>query len=405
MRDINVALFIAYKSILRGNKSALALIIFILSLTVLNMMFISGILFGMQDLIRQTIINNLSSTITISPQEIPQPRQYILNQNEVRVQVENIPGVAATTRRYSLAGSMSYDKEKNGIFKSISAAIVGIDPGTEKAMLPIANTLVAGKPLDDGDRDQLILSSALAGGYSTPAPADLGGVKAGDKLQVVYSSGITRTYTVKGLYNDIVGTFQVFITAKEAESVLSTYNSASQILVKADLKARPLVTYSKKIKALFPNLKVQTYLDLAGSFTSFLNALSLIAVIVSVISIMVAAITIFVLIYVNAVNKRRQIGILKAIGIKERIIILSYVFQSLFYAFLGVIIGSMFVFGVLTPLLGRYPIDVDFGSLSLSHNAIEVVSGTLSLIAAGLLAGYIPSRIVTKQEILKAIWG
>lgn len=405
MRDVKVALFIAYKSILKGSKSTLALIIFILSLTVLNMMFISGILFGMQGLIKQVIIDNLSSTITISPQEVPQPKQYILNQNEVRAQVKDIPGVAATARRYSLAGSMSYDKEKNGIFKSLSAPIVGIDPSVEKTMMPVANTLVAGEPLDDGDRDQLVLSSALAGGYGMPAPADLGGVKTGDKVQVVYSNGVTRTYTVKGLYNDSIGTFQAFITAKEAESVLSTFNTASQLLVKADLKTHPLDTYSKRIKKLFPNLKVQTYLDLAGSFTSFLNALSLIAIIVSAISIMVAAITIFVLIYVNAINKRRQIGILKAIGIKEKIIILSYIFQSLFYAFSGVIMGSIFVFGILTPLLARYPINVDFGLLSLSHNTNEVIGGTLSLIAAGLLAGYIPSRIVARQEILKAIWG
>ncbi len=405
MRDIKVALFIAYKSILKGSKSTLALIIFILSLTVLNMMFISGILFGMQNLIKQVVIDNLSSTITISPQEVPQPKEYILNQDEVRAQIENIPGVQASTRRYSLAGSMSYDKEKNGIFKSISAPIVGIDPGVEKTMLPVASRLIAGKPLDDSDRDQLVLSSALAGGYGIPAPADLGGVEIGDKLQVVYSNGVMRTYTVKGLYNDSIGTFQAFITFKEAESVLSTFNTASQILVKADLKTRPLEIYSKQVKKLFPNLKVQTYLDLAGSFASFLNALNLIAIIVSAISILVAAITIFVLIYINAINKRRQIGILKAIGIKERIIILSYVFQSLFYAFSGVIIGSIFVFGVLTPLLASYPIDVTFGLLSLFHNTTEILGGTISLIAAGLLAGLIPSRIVVRQEILKAIWG
>jgi len=58
---------------------------------------------------------------------------------------------------------------------------------------------------------------------------------------------------------------QVFITAKEAESVLSTYNSASQILVKTDLSNTPLEAYTARIQAMFPNLKVQDYNILLGT--------------------------------------------------------------------------------------------------------------------------------------------
>jgi len=51
-----------------------------------------------------------------------------------------------------------------------------------------------------------------------------------------------------------------------------------------------------------------------------LTAVNLISTILSIISILVAAIVIFVIIYVNAINKRRQIGILKAIGIKQKLL-------------------------------------------------------------------------------------
>jgi len=405
MKSFKVAFFIAYKSILRGNKSTLTLIVFILSLSVLNMMFISGILFGLQNLMKNVLISSFSSAITINPQEVPQTKEYIQNQNEVRARIETLPGIQATSRRYVISGSISFDKEKNGVFKNVSGQIMGIDPKDDAKVFQISKSLVDGQYLTDTDRDQIVLSSALAGGYGMPAPADLGGAKAGDKVLITYQNGIQKIYTVKGIYSDNLGIFQNFISAKEAESILSVFNSASQIFVRADLSQAPVESYQAKIQKLEPSLKLKNYKDLLGTFSSFLSALDLIAAIVTVISIMVASISIFVLIYVNAVNKRRQIGILKAIGIKKEIIVLSYVFQSLFYATLGVIIGSIFVFAVLTPLMQRYPIDVDFGLLSLFHKPSEVVVGTVSLIVAGLLAGYIPARIIAKQDILKAIWG
>ncbi len=405
MKDIKTAYFIAFKSVLRGSRSMVLLLIFILSLSFLNMMFISGILSGLQNLIIQATINNFSSHIAISPQQEPQIKQFIQNQNEVHAQLAAIPGIMASTRHYQLAGSVGFDKDKNGVFKSVSGPVLGIDPSVEGKVLHLHEKLLAGLPLAGEDTDQMLLSSALAGGYGIPAPSDLGGVKAGDKVRLTYPNGIIRTYTVKGIYDDSLGVFEIFITAKEAESVLSVYNSASQILVKVDLSRQGVGAYEKEIETLFPKLKIQTYEDLFGGFAPFLNAINLISIIVSSISVVVAGITIFVLIYVNAINKRRQIGILKAIGIRQEIIVLSYVFQSAFFSFFGVIIGSILVFGILTPILAAYPINVAFGNLSLVHTPTAVVASVVSLIAAGFLAGYVPAHIVAREHIVKAIWG
>lgn len=404
MHDIQTAFFIAYKSIIRGNKSSVTLLIFILTLSFLNMMFISGILNGLENLFLRTILTTFASNVTISPQEKPQIKQFIINQDEVQAEAQTIPGVIATTRRYSLGGVISFDKDRNGQYKSVSGSIVGIDPTQDKKVLNIGKLLLAGRYLLPTDTDSILLSSALAGGYGIPAPSDLGGARIGDKVQITYANGIIRTYTVRGIYNDAIGIFETFISAKEAESVLNVFNSASQILIKTDQNT-PVSVYQKKVQQLFPNLKVQTYEDLLGSFRSFLSALGLISVIVSAISVLVAAVTIFVIIYVNAISKQRQIGILKAIGITERVIILSYVFQSIFYACCGVLIGSVVVFLILTPLIYAHPIDVEFGYLYLVHNPITIVGGILSLLGAGLLAGYFPARIVARKNILKAIWG
>jgi len=407
INTLQTAFFIAFKSITRGNKSTAALLIFILSLSFLNMMFITGIISGVTKTMLNLVVNTATSHIIISPQQTPQLKQFITNQAELRTKILTIPGVIAAARHYLTGASISYDKDKTGSFKIVSGQVIGIDPTNENNVLTIKKYLVAGQFLDDADTDQILLSAAIAGGYGLPLPSDLGGAKVGDKVRVIYGNGVMRAYTVKGIYSITFGTALsgVYVTAKEAESVLSTYDEATQILVKVDTNRGTLDYYQNKIQNMAPSLRVQKYTDILAAVNTEIQSFSLISVIVSVISVIVAAVTIFVIIYVNAVNKRRQIGILKAIGIRESIIVYSYVFQSLFYVFVGIATGSVLVFLGLIPYFNRFPIPLAFGGLSLYLGANAIISAMLSLAIAGLLSGLIPSRIVARQNILEAIWG
>lgn len=407
MNALRTAFFIAYKSIVRGRRSTFALTIFILSLSFLNMLFISGVLTGLSNSFVDVLRDLSSAEVMITPQEEPKVKQFITNQNELRRQIETIPGVIATARNYLMAGSLAFDKDRNGQYKNVSGSIVGVDPAEERRVLTIGNDLAAGQFISQDDTDQIVLSSALAGGYGDFAPSDLGGVKVGDKVRVTYENGIVRTYTVKGIYRDSIQLYESFISAREAESVLSTYDTASQILVKADLSVAPAQAYEDRIHSMAPDLVVKNYMDLLGQFTSFLNALNFISFIISVISVIVAAVTIFILIYVSAMSKRRQIGILKAIGIREDTIIYSYLIQSLFYTLCGISIGLLFAFGVLRPLLVAYPIPVveDLINLTLAFTPVAVGASILSFIVAGFFAGRVPARLVTRGSILDAIRG
>ena len=196
-----------------------------------------------------------------------------------------------------------------------------------------------------------------------------------------------------------------FISTKEAEAVLSTYNNASEIMVRTDLTKNTVTEYTKRIETILPNLKIEDYTARLSTVGILVAAFNIIALIVSVISIIVAAITIFVMIYVNAVSKRRQIGILKAIGIKESIIELSYIIQSLFYATWGVIVGLMIIFWAVVPFLAVRPIPMPFGNASLVYTSIGIFINISSLIISGILAGFIPAKIVAREDILKSIWG
>jgi len=404
--DIVTAGFIAYKSIVRGSRSTFALMMVILCLSFFNMLFIPGVFSGLLDTIISLEVNTYTSHVMVGPQQDPIPKQFINNETQLRSQIATIPGVVGTARTYLTAGSISFDPQKNGVYKRVSAQVIGIDPTESEKILTLRNYIVAGQFLSDDDTDQIVLAAALAGGYDLPEPNDLGGAKPGDKVQVVYGNGVERTYTVKGITNILFGPAltNAYITGREAESVLGASDQATQILVRVQQEDKSDY-YKARLQSLFPGLHVQTYLDLITAIKPVLDAFKLVALIVSVISVLVAAITIFVMIYINAVSKRRQIGILKAIGIREDIIIMSYVFQSLFYVFCGVLFGLFFVFAVIQPLLAVHPITLPFGPLHLSFSVALVVESIAGFFIAGFFSGFIPSRIVARENILKAIWG
>lgn len=406
--DLKTAFFIAYKTITKGHKSTIALIIFILSLSFFNLMFVSGFLYGFSDGVMKSMIDNSTAHIIVMPQEEPTIKPFVFDQDRVRAEIETIPGVIGTARHYQLGGTLSYDKEKDGNFKYTSAQIIGVTQSEEKNILTINKYMVSGKFPDNLKDDEIVLGANLSGGFGTKQTKDLGGATVGSKIQINYSNGLTRTYTIVGIFKlSMVGSVAsaAFISTSEAESLLSTYNSASEIMVKVDLEKNTLDEYTNKISQMIPNLKLEKYTSRLSTVGILVTAFNLIAVIVSVISIIVSAITIFVMIYVNAVSKRRQIGILKAIGIKESIIEVSYIIQSIFYSALGIIGGLIVIYFLVIPIMAVKPITMPFGDAVLVYTSFGIIINISSLIIAGILAGYIPAKIVAREDILKSIWG
>ncbi len=411
MQDLRVAIFLAFKSIIKGNKSTVFLIIFILSLSFINLIFISSILKGIVEAVDRQVIENLTSNIVIDPQEEPTIKDFILHASEIRREIENIPGVLSTTSHYKLAATIEYDRYKNGKFKVVSGEVVGISPEEERRVTGVFRSMVAGRYLEGLGVEEIILGGDLAGGYGGEEIISLGGVKVGDKVRLTFTNGVVRNYKVRGIFLARLGFVDrlAFITRQEAESILPVYNSASQILVKVDArgpdKAGVEQYYKDRIQSLVPKLKVRRWVEFLGAMANISKSFNIISSVVSAIGLAVASITIFILIYVNAVNKRRQIGILKAIGIKQNIIILSYIIQALFYTLSGILIGLILIFYLIEPYFLTHPLKLPIGDTYLALHAAGVVFSILSLLVAGLIAGLIPAWQVARENILKAIWG
>jgi ABC-type antimicrobial peptide transport system permease subunit len=152
--------------------------------------------------------------------------------------------------------------------------------------------------------------------------------------------------------------------------------------------------------------RVQTAEDAEPKFLQDIKAtFSILGNVIGSIGLAVASITIFIVIFVNAITRRRFIGILKGIGIDSRAIIFSYILQSLFYALLGVLIGTIIIFGFLKPYFDANPINFPFSDGILVATPVGTFIRAMILLVATLIAGFIPARIVIRQNTLDAILG
>ncbi|CAG0983851.1 hypothetical protein METP1_01920 [Methanosarcinales archaeon] len=398
LTDLNLSLFLAYKSITKGNKGTLILTIFIMSLIFVNLVFTASIFLGLGNTVNNQVINTLYGNIALEPKK---DEKYINDIHSLEQKINSVPGVTGTSSQYVIGAAFSY-KDKSGAW-----AVRSINPDDEKTVTTIHEFMIDGEYLSKLDTDEIILGKEIPGGYGGDLEhLSLGGVKIGESVDVLFNNGVKRSYRVKGVFdvNFQQSNNLAYISQNEMESMLGLNDKASLILIKTREIGNE-ESYIKKFLELGIKEEIKPWTVYAEMVKNITKSFDMIALLIAVIGLFVASVTIFIIIYVNTISKRRQIGILRAIGIKENIIIQSYIFQAMFYAISGTIIGLFIMFFILKPWFIEHPLKFPVGYVSLLIVPEKVSINTISLIAAALAAGLIPSWMAVRETILEAIWG
>jgi len=181
-------------------------------------------------------------------------------------------------------------------------------------------------------------------------------------------------------------------------------NKATSIRVKLDqgTDRNAIIAQIKKIR---DGLDYKTWEEVAGLVASMTESFQMINRILNVINLLVAGITVFIVTYVDVVNRRRQIGIQRAIGIKPRAIILSYLIRAFFYAIVGLFLAVLLFEYIIVPLEMRHPFYFPFGAAYLSVTTYDIIRTLVILLLVALVAAYLPVGQSIRTKILDAIWG
>jgi putative ABC transport system permease protein len=400
-KSFRVADLLSLTSIRRGNPGVILLTILILTLVSLNLLFIPGFLQGLVSGANTQLRNTYSGDIVV---ESNTANPLIGNIEDTMRKIDAIEGVVAATPRNSLGAEFIYGNERT------NAMVYGIQPETENNVFTIHKSMVEGSFLSPDDTDEIVLGIQLAGADKPNLELyarSLLTVHAGDEVTLIYSNGVQKQYKVKGIfYTQFLQTdAEAFVTQTEMQSVNpATTNSADTIYVKVK-NDTDIPGIMEKVNNIEGGLKVLNWKDYAGIVRSLTDSFNIINVIMNVVNLLIAGITVFIITYIDVANRRRQIGVQRAIGITPWSITLSYLMRAIFYAVTAIVLAILLYIFVVCPIEARYPFYFPFGAVYFVIRASNIFLMTAIVLSVSLAASFLPVRGVMRMKIMDAIWG
>ena len=409
-----VGWLLAIRQIARSNIWTTLLVILIMALTFLNLVVVSGILVGLIEGAAQANRDKYTGDIFISTQNT---ESFIENSDQLLSTLESFPSVTSYTARYKAGATIEANYQNRRFTDELpdtaGTAVIGIDPRREDSVTGLSQSIIEGSYLTDQDDGAILLGANLLErnleNFGNTDFAGLADVFAGDKIRVTVGNN-TREYTVKGIVDNKAGevALRVYMLDREFRKLAErTDHNVNEIAVTISNRDQALAIKDQFIKSgLAEHAVVETWEEAQGQFlTDIKDTFGILGTVIGGIGLLVALITIFIIIFINALTRRKYIGILKGIGIPGASIEISYMIQSLFYAITGSLIGLFFIYVVLIPYFAENPIDFPFSDGILVAPIGSTMFRLIILIIATIIAGFIPARLIIKKNTLDSILG
>ena len=262
------------------------------------------------------------------------------NSEELATQVQAIEGVKAASPVLWASGIIGTREE------SVGVRVFGIDPLSD-VHKRVRDGLVAGQFIQPDDRSGVLIGRRLAESM---------GVTVGDQVSLLVNTSNQEadqaTFTIRGLYNTGVPNYDdttVFLPLSKAQAFTRTEGRASAITAllddreKADAIAGALSA---------PGLTLLTWRDMNQVLLQAVEMSMGITYLMYLIVLAVVAVVIANTLLMSVFERVREMGILAALGMKGRQIMVMFMLEAgtlgLVGVALGVLLGSLGVLYLAT---------------------------------------------------------
>jgi putative ABC transport system permease protein len=385
-------------------------------LTFLNLVVVNGILVGLIESSIEASEDRYSGKVIISTLR---QKSIIENSSEIESVLKNLQNVTGIVPRVLAGGTIQADYRRllkpEETPNQASTNISGIIPSEEDKVTGLSNYVIDGTYLDDEDRDGVLVGAFLINEL-TPIDSigfsQLRNIKVGDRLKLTIGNNSKEVY-LRGILKSKIDNIdaRIIMTQSELRKLIGRSDTnVSEIAV----KLTPGSTEEDAVRVkniLIANgydfdAKIQTAKEAEPKFLKDMKDLfGLLGTLMGSIGLVVASITVFIVIFVNTLTRRKFIGILKGIGITSKSIEYSYIIQSAFYAILGAILGMLVLYGFLVPFIDKHPINFPFSDGILYAPLSGTLWRVLALFVTTIIAGYIPARMIVNKNTLDSILG
>jgi lipoprotein-releasing system permease protein len=321
------------------------------SVSIISIISLLGIVIGTASLIIvisvfngfQGIVTNILINFDPHIRVTAPSGKYLSSPEKVLAEVQQLKEVKSATMFLSGKAMIV----SNGVNRAVE--ITGIVPSGNERISSLSRSIVLGNFLNPNRSNEIIIGLALA---------DALGSVVGDTIAVISPAGIEQSLTqfyepkvvkfvIAGIYQsqnrDYDGSY-AFINLPAAQYLFSPpgVTPAPQMVNGIDARLWDISKSNQikeKLEETLPGVRVETWYDLHKDLYRMMTLERLVAYIVLSLIILVAAFNILGSLTMTVIEKRREIGAIKAMGATQRGIMKIYLFEGMMVGVIGSIIG------------------------------------------------------------------
>ena len=322
--------------------------------------------------------------------------------------IEKLSTVVRAIRRNLPSGRLEFNDRV--IFGSVMSVPSGDDRKYSYEMLDIESEV--GRLLKDGDRNHVMLGYNF---YADGVGLDKV-IKAGDKVSIQGESLVTRNYEVIGILKkkgSLVFDNIVYMNEDPLEDLIGYGNEVDLIAVQ--IKSKDLMDKAKEdieklmrkqrgVKKGEEDFQVSTPEAMMATVNTVLGGIQAFIIIIASISILVGAIGIINTMTTSVLERKKEIGIMKAIGAKNKHVFMQFLIESGMMGLIGGAVGVLI--GMLIGYAGTIGIGNFIGSkIPLTINWSLIIFSLAGSFLIGSAAGIVPAMQAAKQNPVEALRG
>ncbi len=376
-----------------GNKMRTLLTISGISVGISTIVFLVSLGYGLQELSIKRITNISSLT---SLDVVPAQNTVIINSQSIN-NLQKIPNVTSVSPLFSLAGQISSGNKKTDVAASaINSDYIGLQG---------INTSVGG--IFSDNEKKIIVSSAIAK-LIDKTPDQLVGKDCTFYAYFPKNDGdgyITKElkYNIVGIIDDNNSSY-IYLPLNSIKDMLNEKTVYNSVKIKVNNRTN-LTQVKSQIEG--KGFKATSIADTIDQVYKFFSYVQIILASFGIIALVVASIGMFNTMTIALLERTRDIGIMKAVGIQNSVVKKMFITESFLISFIGGVFGVIIgicIGKVSNIIINALAVSVGGEPQKLFSTPLFVILVILFFsVLVGLATGIYPARRASRLNPLDAL--
>jgi len=404
---------LAFKNLTRHKRRTL-ITSSVIAMAIFTYIFIDSLMLGMENLSYDNIINLETAHVQISNPDYWEKREELALENLIKMDDNIIKEIKKLDSFSGYAKELKFSARLNNGIEEIPVSVLGIEAEEYLKIYKTEDYLIKGDFFKKGENGA-VLGNSLA---------NLMELKAGDYITLLFKTkeGTYNTIDteIKGIVNTSHPTINdstVYVPLNRAYQALNLDGELSRISVRlkgSKHTASALATFNEAFSSK-SNIKAFSWRDSAQAVIAMSQAQNLENLTILGIILIIAVVGIINTIILSALERMEEIGMMKALGMKEKEIIFSFMVEATGIGILGGLLGillsvigiSIFnIFGLnLETFAGEEFLQMPMlGRIYCGWNINSFVFVVTFAIVVTFLASFFPALWAARKDPVKSIY-